>query len=141
MEVLNLLGEEILPSVFTTLNAAGIGETIKILREAETDDGGGDTKAVWNYLQSEGEDIALDCPPIETVKGNQKKFMGAEQVQSEDHYRITLPTVYDEVELDIRPKDRLEAQIRGVRAARTYTIEHLEENSGAKTVAVCTLKR
>lgn len=131
--VLNDLGQNIIPDVFSALAGAGLGETVTIAREQEVSDGGGSSRKTWT---NQYENILV--PPIKSKSGN--KFEAGMRLVSVTEYEITLPATSEGTLLDVKVNDRIIVTARGQEPQRTFRIENIAHKSGVVNVATCYLE-
>jgi hypothetical protein len=131
--VLNDLGQTILPSVFSSLNAAGLVDLMTIQTEgnATTGTGGGRIKGTPTSAYTA---VPVSYEP--TVSG--KRIFVAERNISVQQYTLTFPTHQSGVRLNIDPKlHRLIVTARGNEPAKTFRILSIMDVSGVVFEAIC----
>lgn len=124
--VLNDLGQTILPSVFSSLNSAGIVDTMTIKAETAATIGTGGER-----IKGTASDAYTGVPvSYEPLKG--QRVVAGDKNVSEQHYLLTFPThttAGSKISVDIKTH-RFITAIRGNEPAKTFRGISLGEVSG-----------
>lgn len=132
--VLNDLGQTILPSVFSSLNSAGLVDTMTIKSESasSTDTGGGRVKGT-------ASDAYTSVPvSYEPAQSSNTRIMSGDKSISIQQYALTFPTHQSGSRINLDPKiHRLIVNARGNEPAKTFRIIAIKDVSGVVFEAIC----
>ena len=129
-EIWNELAAEVMPDVFDAVHT----DTLNVLTESKTDDGGGaKRKAVSTANNS-------PIPCIYEPKTNSYKNEAAEQITSKMQYSIMFPRVQNGVLVPLKSSDRLQVLARGLEPQKLFRIVALGNNAGVFIEAICELE-
>jgi hypothetical protein len=135
VSVLNDLSQTIIPDIFDALNNAGLGETVAVSRQTETQDSGGRVLSTWANVYT-----SLDTPPILPAKrGGYKAEQGGKFI-SVTEYEVKIPRNQNGTLLALRADDRLVTTARGTEPAKTFRIKNIENVAGVYLKVICTFE-
>jgi hypothetical protein len=133
--VLNTLGQDIIPDIFSKLQGVGLVDTMTIKREsASTDSAGGQIKGTVSNAYTS---VPVDVKP----KMSGSRFIQTDTPRSMLEYELTFPT-HDtsstpaRISIDVTT-DRLVVDARGNEPARTFRILSIANEHGVDFVAIC----
>lgn len=131
--VLNDLGQNIIPTIFASLNNAGLTDLMDITSETNnSDSGGGYVKASTASAYS-NVPVAYEPQQIET-----RAAQGGKQLSALE-YILTFPTYTAAgARINVTPSHRLKVLARGSEPIKTFRIIGLKDLSGVYWEAVCT---
>jgi hypothetical protein len=131
--LLNDLGQRILPSVFSSLNSAGIVDTMTIKAEtaATIGTGGGRIKGTPTDAY---EAVPVSYEPTQV----EKRVVTGDKAVSSLQYTLTFPTHHVGERIDIDPKThRLIVDARGNEPEKTFQFTGDRDISGVVFEAAC----
>jgi hypothetical protein len=130
--VLNDLGQTILPSVFSSLNSAGLADTMTIKSESAATIGTGGER-----IKGTATDAYTSVPVSYEPASAGKRIVG-DKATSSVQYVLTFPTHASGSRINIDPKiHRLIVASRGNEPAKTFRILGIRDVSGVVFEAVC----
>jgi hypothetical protein len=134
--LLNDLGRTILPSVFKSLNAAGIVDTMTVVAESAVTIGTGGER-IKGTASEAYEDVPVSYEP--TATNSTSRTVAGDKAVSSAQYTLTFPVHMnngDRIEID--PKShRLIVNARGDEPVKTFRIIRIRDVSGVVFEAVC----
>lgn len=133
MGVLNDLGQTIIPQVFSSLNSAGLVDTMTIKSESSTstDSGGGRIKGT-------ASDAYTGVPVAYEPARTDKRIIGGDKAISSMQYVLTFPTHQSGTRINIDPKiHRFVVNARGNEPAKTFRIIAIRDDVGVAFEAIC----
>lgn len=132
--VLNDLGQTILPNVFSSLNTAGLVDTMTVKSESatSTDSGGGRIKGTASDAYTS---VPVSYEPVTSGK----RIIGGDKAISTMQYALTFPTHTSAgSRINIDPKiHRLVVNARGNEPAKTFRIIAVQDVSGVVFECIC----
>ncbi len=132
--VLNDLGQTILPSVFSSLNSAGLVDTMTIKAEtaSSVDSGGGRVKGTASDAYTS---VPVSYEPAQ--KSSSRVTVGDKSISTQQ-YILTMPTHQSGSRINLDPKShRLIVNARGNEPAKTFRIISIGDVSGVVFEVVC----
>ena len=132
--LLNDLGQTILPSVFSSLNAAGIVDTMTIKAETAVTIGSGGER-----IKGTASNAYTSVPvSYEPAQSSNTRITSGDKAVSTQQYILTFPTHQSGSRINIDPKShRLVVNARGNEPAKTFRISAIKDVSGVVFEAVC----
>lgn len=131
--LLNDLGQTILPSVFSSLNAAGIVDTMTIKAESAATIGSGGER-IKGTATNAYMSVPVSYEPAEAGD----RIMAGDKAVSSQQYVLTFPSHQSGSRINIDPKiHRLVVNARGNEPAKTFRILAVKDVSGVVFEAVC----
>lgn len=132
--VLNDLGQTILPSVFSSLNSAGLVDTMTIKAETAATIGTGGER-----IKGTASDAYTSVPvSYEPAQSSNTRVTAGDKSVSTQQYLLTFPTHQSGSRINIDPKThRLIVNTRGNEPAKTFRIIAIKDVSGVVFEAVC----
>lgn len=131
--VLDILGQEVMPEVFGSLNDAGITETMDILRRVVTAGTGGGR--IKGSETREYRDIPVTVNVQTSVDW---RTVAGEKAISVQEYILIFATHIDGERIDIDTKGhRLKVLARGNESDKYFRIKSIRDKSGVIFEAVC----
>lgn len=134
-DVLNKLGQDIIPSVMSKLQGVGLTETMTIKRETATVGTGG------GKIKGSTTDVYTAVPVVVEPTSSDARFIQADQPRSVQEYKLTFAThdtaaTPNRIAVDIAT-DRFYVNARGNEPAKVYRAITIPEQQGVNYEAVC----
>jgi len=131
--VLNDLGQTILPSVFSSLNSAGIVDTMTIKAESAASQGSGGGR-----IKGTATDYKTSVPVSYEPTQRGGRINAGDKPVSSQQYTLTMPTHHGGSRIDLDPKiHRFVVNTRGNEPAKTFRIISVGDVSGVVFEVIC----
>lgn len=132
-DVLNTLGQKIIPSVFSKLNGVGLTDTMTIKRRAASAGAGGGR--VKGSVSNAYTGVYVDVTP----RSSNSRLVQGDKPRSLQEYVLEFPT-HDSSEVRIAvdiKTDRFVVDARGNEPAKTFRAITIPEDHGVVYQAIC----
>lgn len=131
--VLNDLGQTILPNVFSSLNSAGLVDTMTIKAESASSQGTGGGR-----IKGTATDAYTSVPVSYEPTQAGKRITSGDKPISSQQYTLTMPTHQSGSRINLDPKiHRLIVNSRGNEPAKTFRIIAVGDISGVVFEVIC----